>query len=101
MAAVSRSLQRGPMQAERPGHRQAHAHPADQPFRYPMERDFVEPDWRRLPGYRDVTSEQWESAQWQRAHTVKNLKQLKEVLGEFATESFLEDLERDQRQRAT
>jgi lysine 2,3-aminomutase len=89
------------MQAERPGHRQAHVHPADQPFRYPMERDFVEPDWRRLPGYRDVTAEQWESAQWQRAHTVKNLKQLKGALGEFATESFLEDLEGDQRQRAT
>jgi lysine 2,3-aminomutase len=89
------------MNAERPGHREPHAHPADQPFRYPLEREFVEPDWRRLPGYRHVAPEQWESAQWQRAHTVKNLSQLKEALGDLATEAFLEDLERDQRQRAT
>jgi lysine 2,3-aminomutase len=89
------------MDAERPEHRQPHAHAADQPFRYPVERDFVEPDWRRLPGYRGVTREQWESAQWQRAHTAKNLKQLREALGEYATDAFLADLERDQRERAT
>jgi lysine 2,3-aminomutase len=90
-----------PMNTERPGHRQAQAHPADQPFRYPLERDFVEPDWRRLPGYREVTTEEWESAQWQRAHTVKNLAQLKAALGDLASDEFLADLERDQRQRAT
>jgi lysine 2,3-aminomutase len=95
------SVQGGPVKAERPGHRQPQAHPADQPFRYPLEREFVEPDWRRLPGYRDVAPEQWESAQWQRAHTVKNLRQLKDALGDLATEAFMEDLERDQRRRAT
>ena len=40
---------------DRPGHRDAHAHAAPQPFRYPLEREFAEPDWRRLPGYRDVS----------------------------------------------
>ena len=25
------------------------------------------------PGWRDVTAEQWRSAQWQRAHCVKNV----------------------------
>jgi lysine 2,3-aminomutase len=89
------------MQTERPGHRPPHAHAAEQPFRYPLEREFVEPDWRRLPGYGEVTAEQWESAQWQRAHTVKNLRQLKDALGEFATDTFMEDLEHDQRERAT
>jgi lysine 2,3-aminomutase len=89
------------MSAERPGHREAHAHAADQPFRYPLERDFVEPDWRRLPGYREVTAEEWESAQWQRAHTVKNLGQLKAALGDLASDDFLADVDRDQRERAT
>ncbi len=88
-------------QPARPGHRDPHAHPADQPFHYPLRRAFVEPDWRRLPGYRDVTKEQWESAQWQRAHTVKNLAELKQALGEFATDDLLEDIKADQERRAT
>jgi lysine 2,3-aminomutase len=89
------------MQDTRPEHREAQAHPVEQPFRYPLEREFAEPEWRRLPGYRDVGEEEWGSAQWQRAHTVKNLKQLRDALGEFATDPFMEDLERDQRERAT
>ena len=66
---------------ERPAPREAHAHASEQPFRYPLQREFVEPDWTRLPGYRDVSAEQWESAQWQRAHSVKNLKELKQAFG--------------------
>ena len=87
---------------ERPAHRDAHAHAAeDQPFRYPMHREYVEPDWTRLPGYRDVTKEQWESAQWQSAHSVKNLKEFKEALGEHLSDDLLEDIRRDQEERAT
>ena len=52
----------------RPTHEAGHAHASEQPFAYPLRREFVEPDWRRLPGFADVTTEQWESAQWQRAH---------------------------------
>jgi lysine 2,3-aminomutase len=85
----------------RPGHREPHAHAAHQPFQYPLQREYVEPDWNRLPGYRDVTTEQWRSAQWQRAHSVKNLKEFKEALGEFLTEDLLEDIRRDQEERAT
>ena len=85
----------------RPGHREAHTGAAEQPFTYPLQREFVEPDWRRLPGYRDVTREQWESAQWQRAHSVKNLKEFKEALGDFLTDELYDDIERDQRERAT
>src|SRR6266511_3075911 len=86
---------------DRPSHRAAHAHAAPQAFRYPLEREFVEPDWTRLPGYQDVTREQWESAQWQRAHCVKNLAEFREALGPFLTEDLTEDIARDQRERAT
>src|ERR687895_1622336 len=87
--------------AARPGRREARAHPTSQPFAYPLRREFVEPDWTRLPGYRDVTREQWESAQWQRAHTVKNLKEFKAALGDFLDDELLEDIRRDQEERAT
>jgi lysine 2,3-aminomutase len=86
---------------ERPGHRDPHAHAARQPFAYPLERAYVEPDWTRLPGYAEVTTEQWESAQWQRAHTVKNLGELREALGPFLTDDLLEDIRADQERRAT
>ena len=85
----------------RPGHRDPHAHAAHQPFEYPLTRVYAEPDWTRLPAYRDITTDQWESAQWQRAHSVKNLKEFKEALGEFLTEDLLADIERDQQERAT
>jgi len=74
--------------------------PVEQPYRY-ARRELVEPDWRRLPGWRDVTVQQWESAQWQRAHCVKNVRQLRMVMGDLLTEDFYADLERDQAERAT
>jgi lysine 2,3-aminomutase len=85
----------------RPGHREPHAHAAEQPFTYPLQREFTEPDWTRLPGYRRVTQDQWESAQWQRAHTVKNLKELKDALGEYLSDELAADVLRDMEQRAT
>ncbi|HZD71058.1 MAG TPA: lysine 2,3-aminomutase [Actinomycetes bacterium] len=77
------------------------AHPVEQPFPYPLRRAWVEPDWRRLPGYAGVSAAEWESAQWQRAHSVKNLRQLKSALGELLPSSLLASLERDQAERAT
>ncbi len=71
-----------------------------QPYSY-RRRELVEPDWTRFPGWRDVTAEQWSSVQWQRAHCVKNLKQLKELLGDLVEDRFYADLERDQAERAT
>lgn len=73
---------------------------AHQPYAY-RRRPLQEPDWRRLPGWRDVTQADWESAQWQRAHCVKNLRQLRQVMGDLLDESFYADLERDQAERAT
>ena len=41
---------------------------APQPFVYPLEREFREPDWTRIPGYRSVSRADWESALWQRRY---------------------------------
>jgi lysine 2,3-aminomutase len=71
-----------------------------QPYEY-RRTELVEPDWTRLPGWRDVTTAQWRSAQWQRAHCVKNPTQLRAVLGDLLDERFYTDLADDQRTRAT
>ena len=69
---------------------------------YPYRRvELVEPDWTRFPGWKDVTPAEWESVQWQRAHCVKNVRQLRELLGDLVDERFYADLERDQAERAT
>ncbi len=77
------------------------ADPAKQPFQYPLKRQFGERDWRRLPGYKGVSREDWESALWQRRHSVKNLKELKEVFGAALPDDLAESIARDQRERAT
>jgi lysine 2,3-aminomutase len=73
---------------------------AGQPHEF-RRRELVEPDWTRLPGWHDVTAEQWESAQWQRVNCVKNIKQLRAVLGDTVGEEFYADLEADQQRFAT
>jgi lysine 2,3-aminomutase len=77
------------------------SHRADlQPYTY-VRQELTEPDWRRFPGWRDVTDAQWRDAQWQRAHCVKNLKQLRTLMGDLLTDRFYEDLVADQEQAAT
>lgn len=71
-----------------------------QPYVY-RRHTLVEPDWTRFPGWRDVTTEQWEDAQWQRVNCVKNIKQLRQLMGDLVEDRFYEDLERDQAERAT
>ncbi len=85
----------------RPRHESGKAHAAEQPFPYPLKREFVEPEWRRLTAYAGVTKEEWESAQWQRAHTVKNLAEFKRAVGDHLDDELLADIERDQQERAT
>ncbi|WP_285664473.1 KamA family radical SAM protein [Actinorhabdospora filicis] len=72
----------------------------EQPYIY-RRAELAEPDWRRFPGWRDVTTEEWESAQWQRVNCVKNIKQLHALLGELVDESFYKDLADDQEHLAT
>jgi lysine 2,3-aminomutase len=72
----------------------------EQPYEY-AARELAEPDWRRLPGFADVTQQEWRSAQWQRAHCVKNVRQLRGVYGDLLDEAFYADVEADQAGRAT
>lgn len=77
------------------------SHRADlQPYTY-VRQELTEPDWRRFPGWRHVTDAQWRDAQWQRANCVKNLKQLRTLMGDLLTDRFYEDLVADQEQAAT
>ena len=71
-----------------------------QPHEY-VRKDLVEPDWRRFPGWRDVTEAQWRDARWQRANCVKNPRQLRQVMGDLLTERFYDDLAADQSRYAT
>jgi lysine 2,3-aminomutase len=72
----------------------------EQPYAY-QRRELVEPDWTRLPGWRNVTATQWASVQWQRANCVKNIKGLRALMGDLLTDEFYADLQQDQGQRAT
>lgn len=74
----------------------------------PVQPDYVyrrrearEPDWRRLPGWREVTPSEWESAQWQRAHCVKTSAQLRAVMGDLLPDFVYDDLADDQARHAT
>jgi lysine 2,3-aminomutase len=82
------------------GHRATRAHAASQPYEY-SRSDFVEPDWRRLPAYQDVTVEEWRNAKWQRRHTVKTLAELRAVYGDLFPDDLADSIERDQAERAT
>jgi lysine 2,3-aminomutase len=85
----------------RPKREVGRAHATEQPFEYPLRREYVEPDWTRLSGFAEVTTEQWGSAQWQRAHSIKNLVEFKRALGDHLTDDLYADIERDQQERAT
>jgi lysine 2,3-aminomutase len=65
------------------------------------QQELVEPDWRRFPGWKDVTAAQWRDVQWQRAHCVKTARQLRDVTGDLVGDAFFADLERDQTTTAT
>ena len=64
-------------------------------------RDIGEHEWSLLPGWRAATAAYWESAQWQRVNCVKNIRQLRTLMGDLLDERFYADLERDQAERAT
>src|SRR5579884_1815080 len=73
---------------------------ASQPYQY-RRREVYEPDWRRFPGWRDVTEAQWRDLKWQRTNSIKNVRELRDVLGSQIDERFYADVAADQAQRAT
>ncbi|MGH3470244.1 MAG: lysine 2,3-aminomutase, partial [Thermocrispum sp.] len=74
--------------------------PLDQPYVY-QRKELVEPDWRRIPGWADVTEAQWRDAQWQRVKCVRNVRQLRAVMGDLLEDRFYAELEADQKDLAT
>lgn len=71
-----------------------------QPYTY-QRKMLSEPDWRRFPGWAAVTESQWCDPQWQRSHSIKNLRELRSVVGDLLDDSFYDDLLADQQHRAT
>src|SRR5579859_2597767 len=71
-----------------------------QPYQY-RQRDLVEPDWRRFPGWRQVTIAEWRDPRWQRAHSIRSLRQLRDVTGAGLSPGFCADLAEDQERHAT
>jgi lysine 2,3-aminomutase len=63
--------------------------------------DTGEPDWRRLPGYREVGPAEWESARWQKANAVKGAAGLARVFGPHLSDELAAGIEADQRGLAT
>ncbi len=76
---------------------------AGQPILYAYSPlpEHPEPDWTRIPGFRGASRADWESATWQRKHTVKSLRGLKDVLGEHLADDLAESIALDQARRAT
>jgi lysine 2,3-aminomutase len=73
----------------------------NQPYAYRYSAQFDEPDWRRIPAYKNVTTEEWESSLWQKRNFIKNLSQLKTVLGNFLSDADAADIQKDQAERST
>jgi lysine 2,3-aminomutase len=48
--------------------------------------------WRGVPAYREVSREEFQTHTFQQKHSVTNVRQLRETLGELAPDSFFEDL---------
>ncbi|MEU4955589.1 KamA family radical SAM protein [Streptomyces lavendulae] len=66
-----------------------------------QHQELYEPEWRRWPAWQRVSAADWYNAQWQRAHSIKNIRQLREITGSLIDESFFTDLQRDQASFAT
>ena len=71
-----------------------------QPYSY-RRTMLTEPDWRRFPGWAQVSDAEWQDPQWQRVHSVKNIRQLRAVIGDLLDERFYADLADDQQHQAT
>lgn len=75
--------------------------PAHQPYDYQYTSEFYEPDWKRIPGYKNVTEKEWNDALWQRRNMVKTVDQFRQVFGQYVTDDMCQDILRDQQERST
>jgi lysine 2,3-aminomutase len=66
-----------------------------------VQRHLKEPDWRRLPGFRDVSQANWEDARWQRRNTVRDVTELRRTFGKFLSDDLAADILSDQEHGAT
>ncbi|BEL02172.1 lysine 2,3-aminomutase [Actinoplanes sichuanensis] len=69
-------------------------------YTYPRTA-LTEPDWRRLPGWRKVTPQQWRDPRWQRVHSIRDARRLHEVAGDLLGDDVYADLTADLRDNAT
>src|ERR1051325_2497099 len=49
--------------------------------------------WQQIPGYANVSAAEFQTHRFQVAHTVTNVRQLRETLGALVPDSFLDDVE--------
>ncbi|MFE0464544.1 KamA family radical SAM protein [Kitasatospora sp. NPDC058965] len=70
------------------------------PYQY-RRTVLVEPDWRRFPGWRQVTPVEWRDPQWQRLHSVRGAGQLRRVLGPLLADHAYAELTADAERFAT
>jgi lysine 2,3-aminomutase len=60
-----------------------------------------EPDWRRLPGFHDISRSTWVDAGWQRRNTARSVADLRRVFGASLDDELAADIDADQRTTAT
>ena len=72
-----------------------------QPYPYKYNPDFSEPDWTRLPGYKNVTKDEWESSLWQKRNFIQSVDKMKAVFGPKMTDKLALDILKDQAERST
>lgn len=48
--------------------------------------------WKEIPGFKDVTREEFADHQWQMKHSVKKVEQVKTLLAHRCSESFYQDM---------
>ncbi|HEX4838640.1 MAG TPA: hypothetical protein VFV03_08980 [Solirubrobacteraceae bacterium] len=60
-----------------------------------------EPDWRRLPGFREISRATWEDARWQRRNTARGIEDLRRVFGKLLPDDLAAEIASDQEHGAT
>ncbi len=48
--------------------------------------------WKTIPGWKDVTREEFGDHMWQMKHSIKKVEQVKTILGELCTDKFYHDM---------